>query len=203
MQPTGRSGAESRSGRLSVSALWNVGLCGHRLEGLQLMRISLSRPTTDLCVAPPSCCWSRSACHRLERPRKPRPLESQPIADARQRETEMRTSLVLWFTTATPAAYVAGTAAFDAVQPKEDGTIHPDAVPVFVALRRRHFAGRADGDIAVLRSAVTDTKYSATERKAMRQIAARTGCRVLETLNINEEGGDRLLCIATLCHSAA
>jgi len=43
MQPTGRMGAELRSGKRSVSALWNEGLSGRRLEGLQLMRISLGR----------------------------------------------------------------------------------------------------------------------------------------------------------------
>ena len=44
MQPTGRSGPAAPLGRRApVSALWNVGLCGRRLEGLQLMRKSLGR----------------------------------------------------------------------------------------------------------------------------------------------------------------
>jgi hypothetical protein len=41
MQPTGGSGAGLRSGRSSVSALWNLGLCGHQHVSLQLMRQSL------------------------------------------------------------------------------------------------------------------------------------------------------------------
>jgi hypothetical protein len=32
MQPTGRSGADFRSGKPSVGALWNVGLCGAGLK---------------------------------------------------------------------------------------------------------------------------------------------------------------------------
>jgi hypothetical protein len=47
MQPTGRTGAPASVGAaLSSSALWNVGLCGRQLEGLQLMRKSLGRCTT-------------------------------------------------------------------------------------------------------------------------------------------------------------
>jgi hypothetical protein len=49
MQPTGRRGAGSARAEGSPSALWNVGLCGRGIEGLQLMRMSLGSTH----VAPP------------------------------------------------------------------------------------------------------------------------------------------------------
>jgi hypothetical protein len=46
MQPTGRSGRHPPLGHSAPwSALWNVGLCAGRLEGLQLICKSLGRRT--------------------------------------------------------------------------------------------------------------------------------------------------------------
>jgi hypothetical protein len=41
MQPTGGEALPSVRPQGAVSALWNVGLCGRRPDGLQLMRKSL------------------------------------------------------------------------------------------------------------------------------------------------------------------
>lgn len=111
-------------------------------------------------------------------------------------EAAHRASLLLWFTTASVAAYLGAARVFADLQPTRDGAIASNALEAFRSLRLRYTATGGD-HLAVLRGVAQGTRYLAGERSTLARVAAEKGCTLLSDLGVYEENGDRLLCICS------
>lgn len=116
--------------------------------------------------------------------------------DARRHEQTTGDSLVLWFTTATPAAYIAAEALFRELEPDRSGRVAEQSRPIFLALRRMLRAADEDArGAAVLPHVAPDALYSADEMDTIERIVERPGCTILADCGVDSVAGDRLLCV--------
>jgi hypothetical protein len=124
------------------------------------------------------------------------------LADAQSQKQASGKSPVLWFTTATPAAYIAAESLFSELEPDRSGRIAEQSREIFAVLRQMlGAAGEDERGMAVLPQIARDTLYSADEMNTIARIVERTGCTILADCGVDSTAGDRLLCVCRTPHS--
>jgi hypothetical protein len=132
-----------------------------------------------------------------------RDLYAMFVSDAATWQRITGRTLVLWYTTATPSAYLAASAMFDNVEPRPDGTYSERAARIAAAITSAAYPGvESNGHPFVLSAAAPNTRYSERERIRIDGLCQKKGFTLFTILGIDESKGDRLLSICSVPDAA-
>ena len=122
-----------------------------------------------------------------------RELYAQFLGEAAEWQEATKQRLVLWFTTATPSAYLAAAALFGGLQPRTDGGYSVDSVLVAASIRQRYYTSSSrPAHPFVLPNVAGDTRYSESERDRIARVCERKRFTLLADLGVNESDGARV-----------
>lgn len=110
---------------------------------------------------------------------------------------ETNGSLILWFTTALPSAYYAGSTIYDDPDPRFDAKYSEESLQIVAAIRRKH-GYPDDGHPFVLKRVAEGTRYSASETERIAGICKKKDFRLFQNWGLMN--GMVIDCLSSVSH---